>query len=159
MFPVHDVDAFLLLAIAASSKRRPAELVEIIAAGELIQGAACSELDLMEAFSRLSENGLISEQQGGYTLTPDAQLIITGQRKRADAHERVGGIKGKLSAYVPKGEHPAIQPGSEQIAAAVLAHQASKNATVKNLLVPRPKPAEPDSKRPGRRSPPVKHRR
>lgn len=159
MFPVHDVDAFLLLAIAASSKRRPAELIEIIAAGELIQGAVCSELDLMEAFSRLSENGLISEHEGGYTLTPDAQLIITGQRKRADAHERVGGIKGKLSAYVPKGEHPAIQPGSEQIAAAVLAHQASKNATAKNLLVPRPKPAEPDSKRPGRRRPLDKRRR
>ena len=159
MFPVHDVDAFLLLAIAVSSKRRPAELVEIIAAGDLIQGAVCSELDLIESFSRLSENGLICELEGGYTLTPDAQIIMTGQRKSADAHERVGSIKGKLSAYTPRGEHPSIQPGSEQIAAAVLAHQTAKNSAVRNLFVPKPRPAEPDSKRPGRRKPLVKRRR
>lgn len=159
MFPIYDVDAFLLLALAASSKRRPAELVEIIAAGDLIQGAACSELDLMEAFSRLSENGLISEREGGYTLTPDAQLIMTGRRKRADAHERVVEIKGKLSAYVPMGDHPAIHPGSDQIAAAVLAHQTAKNSAVRNLFVPKPKPAEIDSKRPGKRKPLVKRRR
>lgn len=159
MFPVHDVDAFLLLAIAVSSKRRPAELVEIIAAGDLIQGAVCSELDLIESFSRLSVNGLICELDGGYTLTPDAQLILAAQRKSADAHERVGSIKGKLSAYDPKGEHPASQPGSEQIAAAVLAHQTAKNSAVRNLFVPKPKPAEIDSKRPGKRKPLVKRRR
>src|ERR1035437_9349412 len=98
MFPVYDVDALLLLAIAHSSKRRPAELVEIIAAGDLIQGAVCSELDLSEAFHRLSENGLVSEVEGGYVLTLDAQKIITG-KKKADAHERVPGIKANLSAY------------------------------------------------------------
>ncbi len=159
MFPVHDADALLLLAIAVSSKRRPAELVEVIAAGDLIQGAVCSELDLIEAFRRLSENGLICETEGGYMLTPDAQIIMTGQPKKAEAHERVFSIKGKLSAYNPKGEHPAVPVTPEQLAAAVLAHQTSKNSAVKNLFVPKPKPAELDSKRPGRRKPLAKRRR
>ena len=152
MFPVYDVDALLLLAIAHSSKRRPAGLVEIIAAGDLIEGAVCSELDLAEAFHRLSTHGLISEMEGGYALTLDAQKIMTG-KKKADAHERVFGIKGNLSAYNPKGEHTPIVITVEQLAAAVLAHQTVKNSAGKNLLVPRPKPAEADSKRPGRRKP------
>jgi hypothetical protein len=153
MFPVYDVDALLLLAIAHSSKRRPAGLVEIIAAGDLIQGAVCSELDLAEAFGRLSVNGLISEVEGGYVLTPDAQKIMTGKKKKADAHDRVSGIKGNLTAYNPKGEQAPIVVTVEQLSAAVLAHLESKTQTVKNLLVPRPKPAEVDSKRPGRRKP------
>jgi hypothetical protein len=39
MYPVHDVDALLLIATTLSSKRRPAELVEIIAAADLLQVA------------------------------------------------------------------------------------------------------------------------
>ncbi|MDX8379942.1 MAG: hypothetical protein R8K48_07880 [Gallionella sp.] len=147
MFPVHDVDALLLLAIAASAKRRPAELVDIIAAGDLIQGATCSELDLTEAFFRLSLNGLVSEQDGGYTLTPDAQTILTGQPKKADAHQRIYCIKENLSAYHPKVEHPPIQLSVEQLAAAVKRHQSAKRQPVKNLFVPKPNPAEQDSRR------------
>jgi hypothetical protein len=159
MFPVYDVDALLLLAISLASKRRPAELVEIIAAGDLIQGAVCSERDLAEAFHRLSAHGLICELGGGYALTPEAQKLMTGQ-KRADAHERVFGIKDNLTAYNPAGEHTPIQVTVEQLAAAVMAHQTAKSSPGRNLFVPKPKPAELDSKRPGRRKPlPVRRRK
>jgi hypothetical protein len=40
----------------------------------------------------------------------------------------------------------------EQIAAAIAEHSAAKKNTGKNLLVPKPKPAE-DNKRPGQRKP------
>ncbi len=149
MFPVYDVDALLLLALSVSSKRRPAELTEIIAAGDLIQGAVCSETDLSEAFLRLSTHGLLCEFEGGFTLTPDAMMIMTGQPKKADAHERVHAIKGKLETYIPKGEHPAVRVTEAQLAVAVLAHQSAKNSAARNLFVPKPRPAEIE--RPGRR--------
>ena len=147
MFPVYDVDALLLLAISLASKRRPAELTEIIAAGDLIQGAVCSELELTEAFQRLSSCGLICEVEGGYALTSDAQEIMKGQPKKADAHERVFGIKGNLTAYNPKGEHPVVRVTVEQLAAAVLLHQTAKSSPGRNLFVPKPKPAETDPRR------------
>ena len=69
MYPVHDVDATLLLALSLASKRRPAELAEIIAATELMQGAIPQEFKLCDSFYRLSEYGLISASDGGYILT------------------------------------------------------------------------------------------
>ena len=102
MYPVHDVDALLLLAMALASKRRPAGLAEIIAAADLVQGSIPSESKLGEAFHRLSMHGLIREAEGCFTLTPDAQKIMTGQPRKADAQERILGIKGTLSAYNPQ---------------------------------------------------------
>jgi hypothetical protein len=158
MHPVHDVDTPLLLAISLSSKRRPADLVEIIAAYELIQGATFSEEKISEAFSRLAGFGLISEIDGGFTLSEEAQKHITGQAKKIDTQERVFSIKANLSAYSPKGEHAAVTVTSEQLAAAMRSHLAGKTQTVKNLFVPRPKP-EVDPKRPGRRKPLPSRRR
>lgn len=152
MYPVHDVDAILLLAIAISSKRRPAELVEIIAANDLIHGSVSSESALVEAFHNLSTHGLISQVGDGYALTPVALTIMTAGRKKADNEERLFGLKAALSGYNLKGEHPAILVTVEQLSTAVLAHQASKEHAGKNLLVPKPKPVI-DSKRPGRRKP------
>jgi hypothetical protein len=152
MYPVHDVDAILLLALSLAAKRRPAELVEIIAAAELTQGAIPPETKLSDAFYRLSQYGLICAQDRGYTLTPDAQLMLTGHAKKALTPERIYDIKEHLADYNLKGEHTAILVTEEQLGAAVLAHQASKAGTGKNLLVPKPKPAE-DSKRPGQRKP------
>jgi len=117
MYPVHDVDALLLLAMALASKRRPAELAEIIAAADLIQGSIPSESKLGEAFHRLSMHGLIREAEGGFTLTPDAQKIMTGQPRKADAQERILGIKENLSAYNPQEEHPPILVTAEQLRA------------------------------------------
>jgi hypothetical protein len=158
MYPVHDVDTPLLLAISLSSKRRPAELVEIIAAYELIQGATFSEEKISEAFSRLAGFGLIRKIDGGFALSEEAQKHITGQPKKVDTQERIFSIKANLSAYNPKGEHAAVTVTMELLAAAMLSHQAEKKQTVKNLFVPRPK-LEVDPKRPGRRKPLPSRRR
>jgi hypothetical protein len=158
MYPVHDVDALLLLAISLSSKRRPAELIEIIAAYELIQGATFSEAKLSEAFSRLAGFGLINETDGSFALSEEAQKNITGQAKKIDTQERVFSIRTNLSAYNPKGEHAAITVTAEQLTDAMRLHTAGKAQAVKNLFVPRPKP-EVDTKRPGRRKPLPSRRR
>lgn len=152
MYPVHDIDALLLLAMSLAAKRRPAELVEIIAAADLAQGTIPSEAKLSESLYRLSAYGLICEQDGGYTLTPDAQQMMTGQAKKAKTPERIYDIKEHLANYHLKGEHAAILVTEEQLGAAVLAHRAAKAGTGRNLLVPKPKPAE-DGKRPGQRKP------
>jgi len=149
MYPVHDVDAILLLALSLAAKRRPAELVEIIAAADLTHGAIPAEQKLIEAFYRLSAYGLICEQDGGYTLSPDAQHMMASQRKKADTPERVFGIKENLADYHLNGEHAAILITEEQLGAAVLAHQATKRSATRNMLAPKPKPAEADRKRPG----------
>ena len=46
MHPILDSDALVLLATTLSAKRRPAELVEIIAAAELIVGSLPGEAKL-----------------------------------------------------------------------------------------------------------------
>jgi len=152
MYPVHDVDAILLLAMSLAAKRRPAELVEIIAAADLAQGAIPTEAKLSESFYRLSAYGLICAMEGGYALTPDAQQILTGQARKAKTPERIYDIKENLADYNLKGEHTPILVTEKELGASVLAHRASKNSTGKNLLVPKPKPAE-DGKRPGQRKP------
>jgi hypothetical protein len=153
MYPVHDVDAILLLAMSLAAKRRPAELVEIIAAAELTQGAIPPETKLSDSFYRLSEYGLISAQDGGYALTPEAQQIVSGHAKKAKSQERIHDIKEKLADFHLNGEHAIILLTVEQIAAAIAAHQATKSSSGKNLLMPKPKPVEIDSKRPGQRRP------
>lgn len=152
MYPVHDVDAILLLAMSLAAKRRPAELAEIIAAADLAQGAIPAEAKLSESFYRLSAYGLICEQNGGFTLAPDAQQIVSSRSRKATAQERIHDIKENLADYNLKGEHTAILVTEGQLGAAILAHRASKSSAGKNLLVPKPKPAE-DSKRPGQRRP------
>jgi len=153
MYPVHDVDAILLLAMSLASKRRPAELVEIIAAADLAQGAIPPETKLSDSFYRLSEYGLICAQDGGYTLTPDAQQMMAGQRKKADTQERICDIKESLADYHLNGEHEIILLTVEQLATAISEHLVAKRSTGKNLLVAKPKPAEIVSKYPGTRKP------
>jgi hypothetical protein len=55
MYPVHDVDAILLLSLSVAAKRRPAELVEIITAIEMMELAIPSETKLSDAFARLTQ--------------------------------------------------------------------------------------------------------
>lgn len=153
MYPVHDVDAILLLAMSLASKRRPAELVEIIAAADLAQGVIPPETKLCDSFYRLSEYGLICEQDGGYTLTPDAQQILSGQAKKAKSQERIHDIKENLADYHLNGEHPLILLKEEQIAEAVLAYQTARKTSGRNLLAPKPKPVFEPHKRPGQRKP------
>jgi hypothetical protein len=148
---IHDVDVLLLLALALSSKRRPAELSEIVAATDLLQGAVPSETRLVEAFARLGANGLVCEQEGGFLLTPEAQKIITGTSRKADTEQRMQSIRDKLSAYEPAGDHPPIKLAAKTVCAAILAHRDSAKITGKNMLVPKPKPADTNGPRPGQR--------
>lgn len=152
MHPVHDVDVLLLLAIAISSKRRPAALAEIIAATDLIHGSVLPKPQLKAAFSNLSMYGLILQVGDGYALTPLALTLLSAGRKKADSEERLKGLKLAIPAYNLKGDHPAILVTEEQLGAAMHEHQQSKELAGKNLLAPKPKPAV-DSKRPLRRKP------
>jgi hypothetical protein len=150
MTPIHDVDALLLLATALSAKRRPAALVEIMAAIDLLQGNIPAEAKLSEALARLAVNGLLVELDSGIALTPVAQKIVEGLPRKADTAERLFIIRDRLSDYRVSGEHDAILLGTEQLREALLAHRAAAAGAGRNLLVPKPKPAE-DIKRPGQR--------
>lgn len=149
MHPIHDIDALLLLATALSSKRRPAEPVEIMAAIDLLQGNIPAEQKLSEAIARLATHGLLVEANGGIALTPEAQKIVEDLPRKAEAAERLFVIKDRLSDYHVKGEHAAIVLSTDQLKAALLAHRAAGEGAGKNLLVPKPKPA--DEGKPGQR--------
>lgn len=150
MHPIHDIDAILLMATTLAAKRRPAELVELIAATDLLTGAIPSETRLAEAFHRLSSCGLICALDSAYTLTPAAQKIMTGLGRKADTQERIFNIKEKLGAFDPQGEYPAITLSTAQLGAAILAHRTAVKGPGKNLLLPKPKAADADAK-PGQR--------
>ena len=150
MTPIHDIDALLLLATALSAKRRPATLVEIMAAIDLLHGNIPAEPKLSEALARLAVNGLLVELDGGIALTPAAQKIVEGLPRKADSAERLFIIKDRLSDYNVRGQHAPILLAVEQLKEALLAHRAAGEGAAKNLLVPKPKPAE-EIKRPGQR--------
>lgn len=150
MHPVHDVDPLIILAIALASKRRPAELVDIVAAADLVNNNIPGEAKVVEAFERLSKHGLICEIDGGYALTAPAQKVVTGLPRKAEAAERLFAIKDNLSDYNVKGEHATVVLTAEQVTAAILAHRATEKLKVKNLLVAKPKP-EAEVQRPGQR--------
>ena len=86
MQSVYDVDVILLLATLMASKRRPAELPEIVAGVELIQGlqgTLPSVAKLRAAFSRLARHGLIKAEGEGFVPTSTAQeLCAAATRKR-----------------------------------------------------------------------------
>lgn len=150
MHPVYDVDSLLILATALSSKRRPAELVEIVSAADLLQNNIPNEAKLVEAFDRLARSGLIKAEGGGFVLTAVAQEIVTGLPRKAENPERLFAIKDRLSEYNIKGEHAGVTVDPADVTAAILAHRASEKTTAKNLLVPKPKP-EAAKARPGQR--------
>ncbi|HJW02707.1 MAG TPA: hypothetical protein VJ548_05440 [Azospira sp.] len=151
MHKIHDVDALLLLATTLASKRRPAELVEIVAAIDLLQGNIPSEDKLSEAFPRLAARGMICAAEGGFALTPAAQEIMAGQPKKGELAERLFGIKDELSTQAPKDENVPLAVPVADIKAAILAHRESGKGAGKNLLMPKPKVTEQDKPRPGQR--------
>ena len=152
MYPVHDVDAILLLSLALAAKRRPAELVEIIAATDLAQGAIPSETKLSDAFARLSAYGLIIEIAGSYTLSADAQQMMESQRKKDDNEKRIYRLKEHLADYHLNGEHTTVMVSEAQLLAAIEAHKKEKLTATRSMLMPKPKPVE-DKKRPGQYKP------
>jgi hypothetical protein len=150
MHPVHDVDPLLLLATALASKRRPAELAEIMAATDLLHGSIPLDVELAAGLLRLSMQGLIAGEAGGLWLTPAALKIMDClPRKKAETEERLLALREQLVGYTPGGEFAAISLTTEQLTAAILAHRTFLKAPGRNMLVPKPKPAVERSKRPG----------
>ena len=139
MRPVHDIDVIILMATTLSSKRRPAELVEIVAAADLIQGAIPFVEKLGEAIQRLSTFGLIGATEGGITLTPMGHEIMAKQPKKATTEEIMIAIKNSLAAYTPREEYSPILLTQEQLNAAIQAHKIARKASGKNLFMPKPK--------------------
>lgn len=137
MYPVHDVDAILLLSLAVAAKRRPADLIEVATAIALAQETMPSSSKLSDGFARLSAYGLIVELDGGYTLSADAQKMMENQRKKDDHAKRIYRLKEHLADYHLQGEHPTILIHPDKIQAAVDAHLKAKKSGVRNLLTPK----------------------
>lgn len=148
---IHDIDVLLLLALALASKRRPAELAEIVAATEIVQGVIPADVRLVEAFSRLARNGLICAQDGGFTLTAEAQQVMANPSRTIDTPKRIARIKEKLASYEANGEHAPIQLTTKEVCVAILAHRALAKRAGNNLLAPKPQATAGDKPRPGQR--------
>ena len=140
MRPAYDVDAVILMATALASKRRPAELVEIVAAAEVIQGFVPFADKLGDGIQRLSAAGLICAVDGGLTLTAVAQEIMAGQPKKAANEDLLITIQHDLAAHSPKEACAAIVLSEEELGTAILSYKASRKGSGKNLLMPKPKP-------------------
>ncbi len=97
MYPVHDVDAILLLSLSVAAKRRPADLTEIITAIDLAHDAIPSGNKLSDAFARMSAHGLVIEIEGGYALSVDAQEMMISQRKKDDTEKILFRLKEHLA--------------------------------------------------------------
>ena len=138
MYPVHDVDAILLLSLSVASKRRPADLVEIITATDLAQGAIPSENKLSDAFARLSTYGLIVEIDGSYALSADAQQMMADQRKNDDTAKKMYRLKEHLADYHLNGEHATILVHPDLLLAAIQAYQKAKTPG-RSWLMDKPK--------------------
>ena len=139
MRQIHDIDVIILLATMLSSKRRPAELVEIVAAADLLQGYIPAKEKLGVAFQRLSALGLINATAGGYALTPMGQNIIAKQPKNAANEALISALKSDLSLYSPNEESPPILLTDVQLSAAIRVHKLARKTPGKNLLMPKPK--------------------
>lgn len=139
MRSVHDIDVVILAATTLAAKRRPAQLVEIVAAAELVQGFIPFAEKIAEAIHRLSSSGLIGHSADGFTLTPAAEEIMAAQPIKAAAEERLNVLKERLAGYTPKGEFTGITLTMEQICAAILSHRDARKVPGKNMLMPKPK--------------------
>ena len=150
MHPVHDFDALLILATALASKRRPAELSEIMAAMDLLHAGIPAVEKIAEAFERLSRHGLICAAGEGFSLSIAAQALVVPPKKKVDHDERLFQIKEQLEAFKVQAECAAVLLTLDELAAAIRQHRASGEGAGKNLLVPKPKP-EAQKARPGQR--------
>lgn len=151
MHPIHDVDVLLLLATALASKRRPAQLAEIIAATDLLHGSIPLDVELAAGFLRLSTGGLLAEEADGLRLTPAALQIMDSlpRKRKAETADRLLAIREQLAGYNAGGGAAAIAPTTEQLTAAILAHRTFLKGPGRNMLLPKPQAAADKAKRPG----------
>ncbi len=138
MYPVHDVDAILLLSLSVAAKRRPAELLEIMTAIDLAQDALPSANKLSDAFARLSAYGLIVEVDGGYVLSADAQQMMESQRKNDDSAKKMYRLKEHLADYHLKGEHATILAHPDLLQTAINEYKKAKSSG-RSWLIEKPK--------------------
>lgn len=139
MDSLQDMDVIVLMAMTISTKRRPAELLEIVAAADVLQGFVPSAEKLGEAIECLSSLGLISEADGGFTLTEVSQAALAKLRKKADTEERIIAIKADLAFASPNAVCRSVTLVKEQLDAAIKTHKVAKKASGQNLLMPKPK--------------------
>ena len=150
MHPIHDVDVLLLLATALASKRRPAQLSEIMAATDLLHDSIPLDVELAAGFRRLAANDLISGEADSLCLTAAALKIMDSlPRRKTETVERLAAIREQLAGYTPRAEASTIPPTTEQLTAAILAHRTFLKGPGRNMLVPKPKPPVERNKRPG----------
>lgn len=151
MHPIHDHDSLLLLATSLAAKRRPAELQEVMAAIDLLNGNIPTESKLADAFARLAVAGLLVGAGDGIALTPAGESLIEALPRKGEADEKIYNLKNGLAAYTPGPAQPALTIATEALTAALQAHRAAAKSTAKNLLVAKPKPEESAKSRPGQR--------
>lgn len=133
----HDLDAGVLMAVTLSSKRRPAELVDIVAAVDLILGFVPFAEKLGAAIERLSSCGLIGMSAGGLTLTDAGLEMMSKQPRKASQEDLIAAVKSSLAAWRPRADHPPVLLAPEQLGAAVRGHKATRKMG-KSVLMPRP---------------------
>lgn len=157
MSHIYDADALLILSIELAARRRPAALVDILAASELLNGAIPASAKLGEGFARLSGRGLIQAAEGAegaedaYVLHPRVQDILNALPRKADKEERLFTARELLADLKSLvGGKPAPVPTAEQFAAALAAHGATANLVgKKNLFMPKPESQATATKGPG----------
>lgn len=125
------------MAATLSSKRRPAELVEIVAAVDLILGFVPLAEKLGASIERLSARGLINMAQGGFTLTHAGLEMMSKQPKKASREDIIVALKNSLATFCPRAEHPPILLELEELYAAIRMHKATRK-TSKSMLMPKP---------------------
>ena len=139
MHPVSDTDALFLLATTLASKRRPADLVEIIAGFEPLLEPVPGTSRLIDSIRRLTAHGLVEVSDERFALTAAGQQLMVGLPKRADTAALVTHLRGKLAAFEGPAGSPSVHLGQAQVDTAVLAQRAAASAGGKNLLMPKPK--------------------
>lgn len=153
MYPVHDIDAQLLLATLIAAKRRPAELADIVAAAEFLGCPVSAPRAWADALRRATSHGLIlaTETTAGptWSLSPAAQTLSQGLPKKAETAERVFLVREKLAAYTPAAPSAEVPVSEEQFNEALKTHAALAAQGGKNLLMPKPKAEPEDARRRG----------
>lgn len=150
MYPVQNIDALLLIATTLASKRRPAQLVDIIAAIDLLQASIPDTEPLLDAFRHLGKHGMLRADENGISLTDNAEKIMATQPKGGRGEERIFRVRDDLSAFTTQASHAPVIVTEAALSAALIAHRVSGEGTGKNLLVPKPT-TNGDQQRPGQR--------
>ena len=132
-----DIEAGMLMAVTLASKRRPAQLLEVVAAADLILGFVPYPDKLGNAIERLSARGLIALADEGFTLTEAGRAIMSRQPRKGSQDDLIAAAKGQLAAWRPQGAQAPVVLDLVQLGTAVRAHKATRK-TGRNLLMPKP---------------------